>query len=194
MKIAIFFNNNRGLKTLNYLIKKKKYIIDIYLTRKNLNSKILNKIKKKFFIIKKIDLKIISKIKKNNYDLLITAGWPLIFPQALIKASKFGTINLHASLLPNYRGAAPINWCLINNEVKTGVTTFFINEKIDQGDILLKEEVNISDKDNFGSLYIKLSSVGSRLLIKTIKGVLSKSLKASKQDFDESLIIFLYPV
>ena len=72
---------------------------------------------------------------------------------------------------------------------KQVVTTFFINEKIDQGDILLKEEVNISDKDNFGSLYIKLSSVGSRLLIKTIKGVLSKSLKASKQDFDESLKI-----
>ena len=102
-------------------------------------------------------------------------------PAEIFSIPKYGTINLHASLLPNYRGAAPINWCLINNEVKTGVTTFFINEKIDQGDILLKEEVNISDKDNFGSLYTKLSSVGSRLLIKTIKGVLSKSLKASSK-------------
>ena len=110
-------------------------------------------------------------------------------PAEIFSIPKYGTINLHASLLPNYRGAAPINWCLINNESKTGVTTFFINEKIDQGDILRKEEVNISDKDNFGSLYTKLSSVGSKLLIKTIKGVLSKRLKASKQDFDESLKI-----
>ena len=134
------------------------------------------------------DKEFINKIKEINPDIIIVVAFRKL-PAEIFSIPKYGTINLHASLLPNYRGAAPINWCLINNEVKTGVTTFFINEKIDQGDILLKEEVNISDKDNFGSLYIKLSSVGSRLLIKTIKGVLSKSLKASKQDFDESLKI-----
>ena len=134
------------------------------------------------------DKEFINKIKEINPDIIIVVAFRKL-PAEIFSIPKYGTINLHASLLPNYRGAAPINWCLINNEAKTGVTTFFINEKIDQGDILLKEEVNISDKDNFGSLYIKLSSVGSRLLIKTIKGVLSKSLKASKQDFDESLKI-----
>ena len=134
------------------------------------------------------DKEFINKIKEINPDIIIVVAFRRL-PAEIFSIPKYGTINLHASLLPNYRGAAPINWCLINNEAKTGVTTFFINEKIDQGDILLKEEVNISDKDNFGSLYIKLSSVGSRLLIKTIKGVLSKSLKASKQDFDESLKI-----
>ena len=134
------------------------------------------------------DNEFINKIKEINPDIIIVVAFRKL-PAEIFSIPKYGTINLHASLLPNYRGAAPINWCLINNETKTGVTTFFINEKIDQGDILLKEEVNISDKDNFGSLYIKLSSVGSRLLIKTIKGVLSKSLKASKQDFDERLKI-----
>ena len=134
------------------------------------------------------DKEFINKIKEINPDIIIVVAFRKL-PAEIFSIPKYGTINLHASLLPNYRGAAPINWCLINNEVKTGVTTFFINEKIDQGDILLKEEVDISDKDNFGSLYTKLSSVGSRLLIKTIKGVLSKSLKASKQDFDESLKI-----
>ena len=134
------------------------------------------------------DKEFINKIKEINPDIIIVVAFRKL-PAEIFSIPKYGTINLHASLLPNYRGAAPINWCLINNEEKTGVTTFFINEKIDQGDILLKEEVNISDKDNFGSLYTKLSSLGSKLLIKTIEGVISKSLKASKQDFDESLRI-----
>jgi len=132
------------------------------------------------------DKEFIDKIKQINPDIIIVVAFRKL-PVEIFSIPKYGTINLHASLLPNYRGAAPINWCLINNEVKTGVTTFFINEEIDQGDILLKEEVSISDRDNFGSLYKKLSSVGSRLLIKTIKGLLSNSLKASKQDLDESI-------
>ena len=134
------------------------------------------------------DEEFINKIIEINPDIIIVVAFRKI-PAEIFTIPKYGTINLHASLLPNYRGAAPINWCLINNEVKTGVTTFFINEKIDQGDILLKEEVNISDKDNFGSLYNKLSSIGSRLLITTIKGVISNSLKASKQDFNKSFKI-----
>jgi methionyl-tRNA formyltransferase len=134
------------------------------------------------------DKEFINKIIEINPDIMIVVAFRKI-PAEIFSIPKYGTINLHASLLPNYRGAAPINWCLINNEVKTGVTTFFINEKIDQGDILLKEEVNISDMDNFGSLYNKLSSIGSRLLITTIKGVLSNSLKASKQDFNGSFKI-----
>ena len=126
------------------------------------------------------DKEFISQIEDIQPDLIIVVAFRKL-PLEIFSIPKYGTINLHASLLPNYRGAAPINWCLINNETKTGVTTFFINENIDQGDILLKEEIIISDKDDFGSLYLKLSSIGSKLLVKTINGVVTDTLKASKQ-------------
>ena len=130
----------------------------------------------------------INQIEAIQPDLIIVVAFRKL-PFEIFSIPKHGTINLHASLLPNYRGAAPINWCLINNEKKTGVTTFFINEKIDRGDILLKEEIIISDDDNYGSLYKKLSSIGSKLLVKTINGVVNDTLKASKQITDKDLII-----
>ena len=132
------------------------------------------------------DKEFINQIEAIQPDLIIVVAFRKL-PFEIFSIPKYGTINLHASLLPNYRGAAPINWCLINNEKKTGVTTFFINEKIDQGDVLLKEEIIISDEDDFGSLYIKLSSIGSKLLVKTINGVVKDTLKASKQLMNEDL-------
>ena len=129
------------------------------------------------------DKEFVNQIQSINPDIIIVVAFRKL-PVEIFSIPKYGTINLHASLLPNYRGAAPINWCLINNELKTGVTTFFINEKIDQGDILLKKEVNISSDDNFGSLHDKLSIVGSRLLVKTIRGVKSNSISPSRQAFD----------
>ena len=134
------------------------------------------------------DKEFINQIEAIQPDLIIVVAYRKL-PFNIFSIPKYGTINLHASLLPNYRGAAPINWCLINNEKKTGVTTFFINEKIDQGDVLLKEEIIISDEDDFGSLYLKLSSIGSKLLVKTINGVVTDTLKASKQLIDEDLKI-----
>ena len=130
----------------------------------------------------------INQIEAIQPDLIIVVAFRKL-PFEIFSIPKHGTINLHASLLPNYRGAAPINWCLINNEKKTGVTTFFINEKIDQGDILLKEEIIISDDDDYGSLYLKLSSIGSKLLVKTINGVFTDTLKASKQVMNEDIKI-----
>ena len=132
------------------------------------------------------DKEFINQIEAIQPDLIIVVAFRKL-PFEIFSIPKYGTINLHASLLPNYRGAAPINWCLINNEKKTGVTTFFINEKIDQGDVLLKEEIIISDEDDFGSLYLKLSSIGSKLLVKTINGVVKNTLKASKQLMTEDL-------
>ena len=128
----------------------------------------------------------INEIKKLDPDLIIVVAFRKI-PKEIFSIPKYGTINLHASLLPNYRGAAPINWCLINNETKTGVTTFFINEKIDQGDILLQEELIISNEDDFGLLYNKLSKVGAKLLVKTIKKVFSNDLNPSKQYIDTEI-------
>ena len=129
----------------------------------------------------------VNQIEAIQPDLIIVVAFRKL-PFEIFSIPKYGTINLHASLLPNYRGAAPINWCLINNEKKTGVTTFFINEKIDRGDILLKEEIIISDDDNYGSLYQKLSSIGSKLLVKTINGVVDDTLKASRQITEGFLI------
>ena len=134
------------------------------------------------------DKEFINQIEAIQPDLIVVVAFRKL-PFEIYSIPKHGTINLHASLLPNYRGAAPINWCLINNEKKTGVTTFFINEKIDRGDILLKEEIIISDDDNYGSLYQKLSSIGSKLLVKTINGVVNDTLKASRQITDKDLII-----
>ena len=134
------------------------------------------------------DKEFINQIEAIQPDLIIVVAFKKL-PFEIFSIPKYGTINLHASLLPNYRGAAPINWCLINNETKTGVTTFFINESIDKGDILLKKEIIISDEDDFGSLYLKLSSIGSKLLVKTINGVITDTLKASKQIIAEDIKI-----
>ena len=92
------------------------------------------------------DEKFIAQIEDLKPDLIIVVAFRKL-AQEIFTIPKYGTINLHASLLPNYRGAAPINCCLINNEIKTGVTTFFINDKIDQGDILLQKDVMINDED-----------------------------------------------
>ena len=131
---------------------------------------------KKFSIINNIlikqpeDLKnidFINQIKSMNADLFVVVAFRKI-PKEVYSIPKLGTINLHASLLPDYRGAAPINWALINNEKVTGVTTFFINEKIDHGDIISKKEVLIDNDDDYKSLYRKLSIIGSNLLLETI--------------------------
>ena len=123
----------------------------------------------------------IEKIKDIKPDLMIVVAFKKL-PSELISIPKFGTINLHASLLPEYRGAAPINWCIINGEAKTGVTTFFINEDIDQGDILLQKDIKINDDDDFESLYLKLSNLGAELLVNTIEGVITKKIKSFKQE------------
>lgn len=94
---------------------------------------------------------------------------------------EFGTFNLHASLLPNYRGAAPINWAIINGETKTGVTTFFIDEKIDTGNIILQEEVAIEKDEILGDLHDKLKTIGSRLVVKTVKQIEKGVVKTTKQ-------------
>lgn len=133
-----------------------------------------------------LDEEFINQIKDLKPDLIIVVAFRKL-PTELFNIPKYGTINLHASLLPNYRGAAPINWCLMNGEIKTGVTTFYINEKIDQGDILLQKEIMIKNEDDFGSLYTKLSEVGAELVVKTVEGIFNNSLKPIKQNFINDL-------
>ncbi|MDA0885510.1 MAG: methionyl-tRNA formyltransferase [Bacteroidetes bacterium] len=128
----------------------------------------------------------ISEISSLCADLFIVVAFRKL-PKEVFSIPLLGTINLHASLLPNYRGAAPINWVLINNERVTGVTTFFINERIDYGDIILQEEVIITNDDNFETLYNKLSIIGSKVLLKTIEIVASGKAQILKQDESKDL-------
>ena len=133
-----------------------------------------------------MDEEFINQIKGLKPDLIIVVAFRKL-PAEVFNIPRHGTINLHASLLPNYRGAAPINWCLMNGEIKTGVTTFYINEKIDQGDILLQKEIMIKNEDDFGSLYTKLSEVGAELVVKTVEGIFNNSLKPIEQNFIDDL-------
>ena len=113
------------------------------------------------------DPEFISTLKKLNADLFVVVAFRML-PEEVWKMPPLGTINLHASLLPDYRGAAPINHAIINGETTTGVTTFFIDEKIDTGNILFREEVHISPNENAGDLHDKLKILGARLVIKTL--------------------------
>ena len=122
----------------------------------------------------------INTIKKLNADLFVVVAFRML-PKILIDLPKEGSINLHASLLPNYRGAAPINWVIINGENNTGVTTFFINEKIDEGNIIDTKKITISENETAGSLHDKLIISGSKLLIESIKKIFTKKIKVTQQ-------------
>ncbi|MBI5011173.1 MAG: methionyl-tRNA formyltransferase, partial [Bacteroidia bacterium] len=102
-------------------------------------------------------------------DIFIVVAFRML-PEAVWKIPSIGTINLHASLLPDYRGAAPINHVIINGETRTGVTTFFIDNKIDTGNILLREEIHIFPFENAGDLHDRMTKLGARLVIKTLAG------------------------
>ena len=121
------------------------------------------------------DPNFISELKTLKPNLIVVVAFRVI-PKVVWSIPSEGTFNLHASLLPNYRGAAPINWVIINQEKMTGVTTFLINEKIDSGEILLQQELEINPNDDAGSLHNKLSKIGSELVCDTIIGITDKTI------------------
>tara|TARA_Y100001935_G_scaffold146585_1_gene121150 strand:+ start:211 stop:1125 length:915 start_codon:yes stop_codon:yes gene_type:complete len=129
------------------------------------------------------DEKFISSIKKLNADLFVVVAFRML-PEILINIPPLGCINLHASLLPNYRGAAPINWVIINGEKETGLTTFFINSKIDEGNIIEKERVTIDNGENAGTLHDKLMNKGSKLVLTTVKKIFDGNYKSLVQKLD----------
>ena len=113
------------------------------------------------------DESFLLELKKINANLQVVVAFRML-PEVVWKMPTLGTFNLHASLLPNYRGAAPINWAIINGETKTGVTSFFIDEKIDTGAMILSEEIEISTTENAGELHDKLMILGSDVVVKTL--------------------------
>lgn len=116
------------------------------------------------------DTTFLKELENLNANLQIVVAFRML-PKAVWQMPEYGTFNLHASLLPNYRGAAPINWAVINGEKVTGVSTFFIDEKIDTGAMILQEEVKIEPSENAGLLHDKLMHTGSKLVIKTVQSI-----------------------
>lgn len=122
----------------------------------------------------------LEELKFLKADLQIVVAFRML-PEAVWSMPPMGTVNLHGSLLPQYRGAAPINWTIINGEKETGVTTFKLKQEIDTGDILLQQSFAITETDNAGDVHDKMKEIGAQLLVKTIKGLADGSLKELPQ-------------
>lgn len=124
--------------------------------------------------------KFLDQINTLHADVFVVVAFRMM-PKILFEMPKLGTFNLHASLLPDYRGAAPINYAIINGEEKTGATTFFINEKIDEGNILLQEEMPIYPNENAGELHDRLMEMGAKLVVKTLDGLAENKIEEKPQ-------------
>lgn len=125
-------------------------------------------------------LAFLEELRELKADLQIVVAFRML-PEFVWNMPPMGTVNLHGSLLPQYRGAAPINWAVINGEKETGVTTFKLKHEIDTGDILLQESFPIGEEETTGEVYDKMKGIGAQLLVKTVKGLAEGSLKEVSQ-------------
>lgn len=130
----------------------------------------------------KNDEESISKLCEIAPDFIIVAAFGQILPKKVLGIPRFGCINLHASLLPKYRGAAPINYAIINGETKSGITTMLMDEGLDTGDILLQKEYEITNEMNFGMLHDIFMNDGGELVINTIEAIVNNTIKPIKQN------------
>lgn len=161
--------------------KMKESAVKIYAQANNLTILQPEKLKDEHFL---------AQIRKLQADLFVVVAFRML-PKEVWKMPAFGTINLHASLLPKYRGAAPINWALINGDSETGVTTFFIDENIDSGRIIAQEKVKIGADTNAGQLHDELMNLGAGLTLKTLDAISMRTHVsiAQKQNDSENLKI-----
>lgn len=127
-----------------------------------------------------------EKILNTPCDMIITCAYGQIIPEEILKYPKLGCINVHASLLPKYRGGAPIHWCLLNGEEKTGITIMYMDKGMDTGDIISKKEYLIKNTDNVGTLHEELSKIGAKLLKETLPDIIAGLNKRIKQNNDEA--------
>lgn len=124
----------------------------------------------------------LSELKKLNPDVIVVVAFGQILPVSVLELPKYGCVNVHASLLPMYRGAAPLQWVIINGEKVSGVTTMQMDKGLDTGDMLLKEEVEIAPKETYETYHDKLAVVGAKLLIKTLEGLEAGTITPVKQE------------
>ena len=154
----------RGLKLQESAVKK-------YAVEKNLKVLQPEKLKNPQFL---------EELKSLNADLQVVVAFRML-PEVVWNMPPIGTVNVHASLLPQYRGAAPINWAVISGEKESGVTTFKLKHEIDTGDILLQEKISIGDNETAGELHDQLKKLGAQVLVKTVQGLADGSLKETPQ-------------
>lgn len=128
----------------------------------------------------------IAELKALNANLQIVVAFRML-PEVVWNMPKIGTFNLHASLLPQYRGAAPINWAIINGEKETGVSTFFLQHKIDTGDIIAQQKVTIGENETAGELHDKLMLIGKDLVLKTVQDIETNNIKTQPQNENQEL-------
>ena len=159
----------RGMQLQQSAVKK--YAVENYI-------KVLQPVKLK-------DPEFIAELQSLNADLQVVIAFRML-PQIVWQMPKFGTLNLHASLLPDYRGAAPINWAIINGETKTGVSTFFLKHEIDTGDVLLTKEVAITPIMNAGELHDLLMQVGAETVVKSLALIENGNSKGMPQGDDNN--------
>ncbi len=121
-------------------------------------------------------------LNSENPDLIVVVAYGKILPEYVLNFPKYGCINVHGSLLPKYRGAAPMQWSIIDGEKETGITTMYMEKGLDTGDMILKEVVPIYDEDNFETLHDKMAEAGGKVLVDTVKLIESGNVPREKQD------------
>lgn len=191
-KINIFFIGScyyLSFFFINKIIKKNIYNLCGIITKKEINKKIETKYKKKnikifkpktYNEIKKLE----KKIKKLKIDIILVISYGFKIPQNIINIPKFGCINMHASLLPKFRGSSPIQQVILNGDSKTGITFIKMNNKIDKGDILIKKKIKINKNDNYISIIKKIQEIGKKyifFLFKNIKKLYKKKIKQNEK-------------
>ena len=129
----------------------------------------------------KNNIEFINEIKNLNPDIICVVAYGKILPKEILDIPKYGCVNLHGSILPKYRGAAPIQWAILNGDTTTGVTTIYMDEGMDSGDIILKETVEIKEDETTGELWERLSKVGAKLLVETISEIEDGTAPRQKQ-------------
>lgn len=123
----------------------------------------------------------VEKLKEYNADIMVVIAFGQILPKEILELTPYGCVNVHASLLPKYRGAAPLQWCIIDGEEVTGITTMQMDEGLDTGDMLLTVEIPIDRKETYGSIHDKMASAGAKLLVETLVGLEEKTIEPKEQ-------------
>jgi methionyl-tRNA formyltransferase len=191
MKLVIFAHQNWGVEAIKKLNGSKHEILHVFTHPLNMDPKekvwypsVKDECKKLNLSVEEklsISDQDLEKIKKINPDLILSVGWRRLLPSIVFTIPKFGTVNLHDSLIPNYRGFAPINWAIINGETHAGITTHFIDEGIDTGNIILQIPVTIDIDETAFDVYKKLLKLSPQLILDTLDMIETGHVKPNKE-------------
>ncbi len=158
--------------------------------KKNNNNFLLNEGLKRNIEFKTLDnfhnIEYIKTLQSLELDFIIVFSFGIILPKEVLNIPKFGCINIHTSLLPKWRGASPVQHCLLNNDKETGYTLIIMNEELDKGKIISKEVISVEEEDNYKILLNKITKLASKNLVKILEGLASNKIKPTKQDEDEA--------